>query len=65
MSRHELPDGPIRPLKKRRVRCDACHQLFPAGSLYHGADPFAEEILGDSTPVRQCANCTAESAMDI
>lgn len=50
---------------KRRRRCDSCHELFAEEDLYYGPDPFAEEIYGDTTPVRQCNHCTTESALDI
>ncbi len=34
-------------------------------NLIFGADPFAEEINGDPTPIWECKNCRRESAMDI
>jgi hypothetical protein len=42
--------------------CECCQKCE---AFAFQADPFAEEIHGDSTPIWQCETCSYNSAMDI
>ena len=44
------------------ARCESCGTTE---DVVYGADPFAEDVHGDDTPVWMCGNCRYESAMDI
>ncbi len=51
--------------------CECCgHQAseykeLDSNPVTFDADPFAEEIRGDPTPLWECASCRHDSAMDI
>jgi len=45
--------------------CESCGKLFCLRHITFDADPFADEIGGDDTPVWECDPCRHESAMDI
>ena len=52
-------------IKKKQIQCETCLRWFDEDEIYYEADPFNEEINGDSTPIWQCADCIQESADDI
>lgn len=44
-------------------KCCSCGKV--GDDVTFEADPFAEEMNGNDTPVWECADCRRESAMDI
>ena len=49
--------------RKRRLRCDRCHQLKDDVSWCN--DPYTEDIHGKKIKVRLCEDCYQESCNDI
>lgn len=45
--------------------CPQCNCVVYAKDIREEPDPYASEINGDDTPVRQCEGCRQSSAADI
>jgi hypothetical protein len=53
-------------LRSEVHKCASCGALQGTGKgVTLGPDEYAEEILGDNTPVWKCQDCRRESARDI
>ncbi len=46
-------------------KCIQCLKIIHGSEALPEADPYAEEIYDDNTPIVQCNECRAESVMDI
>ena len=62
-----MSDATTTELTKNSLRCSNvhCHCSTPTDDVTLEADPYAEKIDGDSTPVLQCARCRYESCQGI
>lgn len=55
----------MRTLADQRLCEGYCGTLHSESEMSYGPDPYADEILGDNTPIWLCRECWNQSENDV